>query len=79
MDAYSPRETTELCSRAGAKKAHMRVDKIFFSSVYAGMLLSFAGATHLSIQSSPWFQDNAPGLIRAIGALYFPYGTHFAL
>jgi len=36
--------------------------------------LSFAGATHLSIQSSPWFQDNAPGLIRAIGALYFPYG-----
>lgn len=75
MDSFTPAEATELCSRAGVKKANMRIDKIFFSAVYAGMLLSFAGATHLSIQASPWFQTNAPGLIRAIGALYFPYGT----
>ncbi|KAF2092531.1 putative formate/nitrite transporter [Rhizodiscina lignyota] len=74
MDSFTPAEATELCSRVGVKKANMRIDKIFFSAVYAGMLLSFAGATHLSIQASPWFQDNAPGLIRAIGATYFPYG-----
>lgn len=55
-------------------KANMRIDKIFMSSVNAGMILSFACASHLSIQSSPWFQDNAAGLIRALGALVFPYG-----
>lgn len=74
-DCYTPRETTELVSRVGVSKANMRVDKIFFSAVNAGMLLSFAGATHLSIQASPWYQENAPGLIRVIGATYFPYGT----
>ena len=74
MDAYTPAEAVELCSRAGVKKANMRIDKIFFSAVYAGMLLSFGAGTHLSIQSSPWFQTNAPGLIRAIGAFFFPYG-----
>lgn len=71
---YTPRETTELVSRAGVAKAHMRIDKVFISSVNAGFILSFACATHLSIQSSPWYQENAPGLIRAIGALVFPYG-----
>jgi formate/nitrite transporter FocA (FNT family) len=71
---YTPRETTELVSRAGVVKGNMRIDKVFFSSVNAGMILSFACASHLSIQSSPWFQENAAGLIRAIGALVFPYG-----
>jgi formate/nitrite transporter FocA (FNT family) len=73
---YTPRETTELVSRAGVSKANMRIDKVFMSSVNAGMILSFACATHLSIQSSPWFQENAAGLIRAIGALVFPYGMY---
>ena len=28
----------------------------------------------LSTESSPWYQENAPGLIRTIGALLFPIG-----
>jgi formate/nitrite transporter FocA (FNT family) len=72
---YTPQETTEILSRAGAAKGNMRLDKVFLSSVNAGMILSFACASHLSIQSSPWFQENAAGLIRALGALVFPYGT----
>lgn len=71
---YTPQETTEIISRAGVVKGNMRLDKVFLSSVNAGMILSFACASHLSIQSSPWFQENAAGLIRAIGALVFPYG-----
>ena len=73
-NAYSPKETTELCSRAGATKANMRIDKIFFSSFMAGCLLAFACAASLSTQTSPWYQDNAPGLIRMIGAIIFPFG-----
>jgi formate/nitrite transporter FocA (FNT family) len=73
-NAYSPKETTELCSRAGVAKANMRIDKIFFSSFMAGCLLAFACAASLSTQTSPWYQDNAPGLIRMIGAIIFPFG-----
>lgn len=73
-NAYSPKETTELCSRAGVTKANMRIDKIFFSSFMAGCLLSFACAALLSTNSSPWYQENAPGLIRMIGAIIFPFG-----
>ena len=69
INAYSPKETTELCGRAGAAKANMRIDKVFMSSVMAGMFLSFACAVLLSTNTAPWFQDNAPGLIRTIGAL----------
>ena len=28
----------------------------------------------LSVNTSPWYQDNAPGLIRFIAALVFPIG-----
>ena len=73
-NAYSPKETTEICSRAGVAKANMRIDKIFFSSFMAGCLLAFACAASLSTQSSPWYQDNAPGLIRMVGAIIFPFG-----
>lgn len=66
---YTPQETTELCGRCGYKKANMRVDKIFMSAVMGGMLLSFACAAYLNVNSSPWFQENAPGLIKTIGAL----------
>jgi len=73
-NAYSPKETTELVSRAGVTKASMRLDKIFVSSVSAGMILSFACATLLSTSAAPWMQENCPGLIRTIAALVFPYG-----
>ncbi|KKY15744.1 putative formate nitrite transporter family [Phaeomoniella chlamydospora] len=73
-NAYTPAETIELVSRAGVHKANMRLDKIFFSSVSAGCLLSFACATALSTNTAPWYQENAPGLIRTIAALVFPYG-----
>jgi hypothetical protein len=56
-------------------KANMRVDKVFISAVNAGLILSFACATYVSVLSSPWFQENAPGLIKVLGAFVFPYGT----
>jgi formate/nitrite transporter FocA (FNT family) len=73
-NVYTPAETIELISRAGMVKGNMRLDKIFFSSVSAGCLLSFACATFISTNSSPWYQEKAPGLIRTVSALVFPYG-----
>ncbi|KAL6709266.1 hypothetical protein ACN47E_001673 [Coniothyrium glycines] len=73
-NAYSPAETLEIVSRMGVKKAHMRVEKAFLSAVSAGMLLSFACATLISTNTAPWYQENAPGLLRTIAALVFPYG-----
>ncbi|KAH9208026.1 Formate/nitrite transporter-domain-containing protein [Leptodontidium sp. 2 PMI_412] len=72
--AYTPAETIELVSRAGVKKGNMRPDKVFLSAVSAGCLLSFGCAVSLSAYTAPWFQENAPGLIRMIGALVFPLG-----
>lgn len=74
VNCYSAKETVELCSRAGVAKANMRLDKMFISSVLAGMLLAFACAASLSTQTAPWYQENAPGLIRMIGAIIFPFG-----
>lgn len=74
LGAYTPQETIELVSRAGVKKGNMRPDKVFMSSVSAGCLLSFAGASTLSANASPWLSENAPGLLRMIGALIFPLG-----
>jgi len=73
-NAYSPKETTEICSRTGVMKANMRLDKIFASSFMAGCILSFACAATLSTITAPWYQENAPGLIRMIGAVIFPWG-----
>ncbi|KXT16647.1 hypothetical protein AC579_8049 [Pseudocercospora musae] len=73
-NAYTPKETVELCGRAGVSKANMRWDKIFISSVLAGMLFSFACAVLLSTKSAPWYQEYAPGLVRTIAALVFPFG-----
>jgi len=39
-----------------------------------GPLLGFGCAVTLSTESAPWYQENAPGLIRTIGALLFPIG-----
>lgn len=60
----------ELVSRAGVSKAHMRPDKAFMSSVMAGMLLSFACATLLTMNSSPWYQENAPVYIVSLLKAY---------
>jgi hypothetical protein len=74
MDAFTPAQTTELISRIGAKKARMRIDKMFINSFMGGALISFGCALALSTNSSPWFQTNAPGLIRTISAMVFPVG-----
>ncbi|KAJ5312175.1 hypothetical protein N7508_003005 [Penicillium antarcticum] len=74
FDAFSPREVTEMVSNAGVLKGNMRLDKVFMSAVSAGALLAFACGTALSTNATPWFQTNAPGLMRTISALVFPYG-----
>jgi len=42
--------------------------------VMTGPLLGFGCAVLVSTNASPWYQENAPGLIRTIGALMFPVG-----
>ena len=74
LAAYTAAQTIEIVSRAGVIKGNMPLYKVFLSSVSAGCLLSFAAASCLSINASPWYQDNAAGLIRTLGALVFPYG-----
>lgn len=74
MDAFTPAQTTELVSRIGAKKARMRLDKMFVNSFIGGPLLGFGCALSLSTNSSPWFVENAPGLLRTISAMVFPVG-----
>ena len=73
-NAYTPQESFELVSRMGVKKAYMRIDKSFLSACSAGMILSFACATLISTNTAPWYQENAPGLLKTIAALVFPYG-----
>lgn len=74
LTAYTPAETTELVSRAGVKKGNTPPHKIFLSAFSAGCLLSFGCAVSLTVLSSPWYQENAPGLIKIVGALVFPVG-----
>lgn len=74
MDAFTPQQTIELVSRIGCKKAFMRLDKLWWNSFMAGPLLGFGCAVLVSTNASPWYQENAPGLIRTIGALLFPVG-----
>lgn len=74
LDAYTPAEVVMQIAQSGVDKGNMRLDKVFFSAASAGCLLAFACGTVLSTSTTPWFQENAPGLIRTIGALVFPYG-----
>lgn len=74
LDALSPDEVVASVSRTGALKGHSRLDKVFFSSVFAGSLLAFACGTLLSTNAAAWYQDNAGGLIRTLSSLVFPYG-----
>ncbi|KAH8694213.1 Formate/nitrite transporter, partial [Talaromyces proteolyticus] len=74
VNALTPTEVVEMITSTGVQKGNMRLDKVFFSSVSAGCFLAFACATALSTNTAPWWQENAPGLIRTISALVFPYG-----
>ncbi|KAK5112196.1 hypothetical protein LTR85_011629 [Meristemomyces frigidus] len=74
MDAFTPQQTMELISRIGQKKSKMRLDKLWWNSVLAGPLLGFGCAITLSTNAAPWYQENAPGLIRTIAASFFPIG-----
>lgn len=74
LAAYTPAETIELISRIGVRKGNMRPDKVFLSAVSAGCLLSFGCAVSLTAMTAPWYQENAPGLIKLIGAGVFPLG-----
>ena len=74
MDAFTPQQTIELVSRIGTKKAHMRLDKLWWNSFLTGPLLGFGCCVLVSTNAAPWYQENAPGLIRTIGALFFPIG-----
>lgn len=47
---------------------------MFINSFMGGCLLCFGCALFLSTNASPWFQTNAPGLIRTISAMVFPIG-----
>ena len=70
----SPAEAIKLVSHAGIKKGNMRPDKVFLSAVSAGCLLNFGSAVMLIAITSPWYEENAPGLLKIIGALVFPFG-----
>lgn len=74
MNSYTPTEAIELVSRTGVKKGNMQPLQAFLSAVSAGCLLSFASASFLVTNTAPWYQENAPGLVRMLGALVFPYG-----
>jgi formate/nitrite transporter FocA (FNT family) len=63
MDAFTPAQTTELVSRIGAKKARMRIDKMFINSFMGGALISFGCALSLSTSASVWFQVRIGGAV----------------
>lgn len=73
-DSLSPADVVRAVTKAGVQKGNMRLEKVLFSSISAGCLLAFACGTVLSTNANPWFQENAPGLMRTISALVFPYG-----
>lgn len=74
MASYSPAQTIELISRAGAKKGRMRPDKIFMSAASSGCIASFASGASLIATANPWYIENAPGITKMIGGLLFPTG-----
>ncbi|KAJ4168739.1 hypothetical protein NW754_010667 [Fusarium falciforme] len=72
--AYTPAETAELICRAGVKKGNTRPDKVFLSAIFGGCILSFGCAVSLTAVTAPWYQENAPGLMKLAGAIVFPIG-----
>lgn len=74
FEAYTPAETAELICRAGVKKGNTRPDKVFLSAIFGGCILSFGCAVSLTAVTAPWYQENAPGLVKLVGAIVFPIG-----
>lgn len=72
--AYTPSQTLELVSRAGARKGHTKPHMVFISAVSGGCMVAFAVAAFLAVVTAPWYQEHAPGLIRMVGSLIFPSG-----
>lgn len=70
----SPAQAVRAIGDMGRYKASMPPHRIFLSAVSAGCLLSFACGTTLIGSTSPWLQENAPGLVRVVSGLIFPYG-----
>lgn len=58
-NCYSQRETSEIASRNGHKKATMRIDKIIVSAFMAGSYLGFSCSVSLVINTSPWVRIQA--------------------
>ncbi|KAK6007441.1 hypothetical protein QM012_004255 [Aureobasidium pullulans] len=73
-NAYTAQQTTEIASRLGAMKVRMRIDKVFTSGFMAGAILAFACAAVSVVNVAPWYQQNAPGVIKLMAALIFPFG-----
>lgn len=69
-----PPQTMVILSDIGTKKAKQRLDKMFIQCVAGSFLLGFGCAMNVSTNASPWFQENAPDLIKAIAACFFPVG-----
>lgn len=74
LAAFTPAETAELVSRAGVKKGNTQPHKVFLSAISAGCLLSFGCSVSLTALAAPWYQENAPGLIKLVGGAVFPLG-----
>ncbi|KAK0632749.1 Formate/nitrite transporter-domain-containing protein [Immersiella caudata] len=72
MVAYTPAETIELVSRAGARKGRTRPDKTFLGAVSAGCMLSLAAGGSLLVSAIPWYIENAPGIVKMLSAIIFP-------
>lgn len=67
-------QAMQLVARTGEKKAHIRIDKFIFNSVLAGALLGFGCAASLVVGSSPWYNENAPGVESMLAGMVFPIG-----
>ncbi|RMZ17006.1 hypothetical protein D0862_01020 [Hortaea werneckii] len=73
-DAYTPQQAMQLIARSGEKKCVMRLDKFIYNSIIAGPLLGFGCAAALIAGDSPWYSDNAPGVIHTLAGAVFPIG-----
>ncbi|KAI7085639.1 Formate/nitrite transporter [Hortaea werneckii] len=73
-DAYTPQQAMQLIARSGEKKCVMRLDKFIYNSIIAGPLLGFGCAASLIAGDSPWYSDNAPGVIHTLAGAVFPIG-----
>ncbi|OAA63950.1 Formate/nitrite transporter [Cordyceps fumosorosea ARSEF 2679] len=71
---FTAAQGVHVLGEMGQRKATMAPHRVFLSGASAGALLAFACGTVLIANAAPWMQENAPGLIRIIASLVFPYG-----